>query len=145
MDEKDGCICLGDHGLAFDLAGGGTLGVFADYAAELDEPTLADILKAALNRMTDLGEGRTAHIDSVKPTTLKGRRGYIVKARDVSDDDTSDSFLRIEYIFDSGIGRVDIYLHSSTGTSQQDGALLKQLLDSWKWASNNRIERPRDR
>lgn len=131
LDKKHVCVCLGNHGLAFDLPGGGTLGVFADYAAELDEPTLDAVLAEAEKRIRDARED----IQSASKTTFKGQSGYIIKATGRGrDGHGGDVYRRVEYLFLTKDGRVDIYLHAPLSTWQRDLAFLIQLLDSWKWA-----------
>ncbi len=129
MDEKHVCVCLGNHGLAFDLPDGGTLGVFADYAAELDEPTPNAVLAEARKRILDAGET----IDTVRKTRFKGQSGYIIEATGHRTHGPGGEYRRVEYLFLTVSGRVDIYLHGPVNTWPHDLELLGELLESWKW------------
>jgi hypothetical protein len=132
--KGEGCICLGDHGLQFSLPGGGTLGVFADYAAELDDPTLGDVLAAALARIRQVGDDRIVHIESIASAQVHGRQAYVIRATDrPTVNGSGEEFHRIEYVLLSKDGRVDIYLHGPSHARSHDEGVLQQLLASWKW------------
>lgn len=126
------CICIGDHGLAFDLGGGAVLGVFADYAAELDHPTLGDVLRAALDRIgsTKIDDGK--HIRSVQPYRLQGHMGYRITAASPDPNDDRAEIDRIELIFLSG-ARYDIYVYAPRLEMPKARKYLLQLLQTWKW------------
>jgi hypothetical protein len=60
------CECIGDHGLSFDLGDGTILGVFSDYAAELEDPTPCDVLLAEMNRILGKETVPAAHITALE-------------------------------------------------------------------------------
>jgi hypothetical protein len=124
------CNCIGDHGLNFELGAGVTLGVFSDYAADLDDPTLGDVLLAEMNRIVGKETSPTAHITAIEAFQLKGRNGYRLEA---IDSDSSSSRERIEYVFFTGQSRSIIYLSAPKGHLTKGMQALKDLLHTWVW------------
>src|SRR5258708_9192539 len=141
-DNGGECICIGNHGLSMDLGNGGVLGVFADYAAELDDPTLGDVLYKELERITSKDFAPAVHIKALDPFVLKGHRGFRVYAVSAANDLTGSpdpEIARVDYIFLGASGRCVIYMRSARVDFTSNKLFLTKLLKSWEWASNNRI------
>jgi hypothetical protein len=126
------CSCIGDHGLNFELGGGVTLGVYSDYAADLDDPTLEDVLLAEMDRIVGKETAApTAHITAVEVFRLKGRTGYRLRAIDT--DSSSASRERVEYVFYAGMSRCIIYLSAPKGHLMDGMHTLQDVLRTWGW------------
>jgi hypothetical protein len=124
------CTCMGDHGLNFEMGAGVTLGVFSDYAADLDDPTLGDVLLAEMNRIVGKETSPVAHITAIEAFQLKGRNGYRLEA---IDTDSSTSRERIEYVFFRGQSRSIIYLSAPKGHLSEGMRALNDVLRTWAW------------
>ncbi len=138
VDETGACVCLGNHGPAFDLDSSSVLAVFADYAADLDDPTLGDVLRGALDRIAGEEGGPAVHITAVESFRLRGRGGYRIRATAEATDERNaiPGYERVEYIFYARGVRCVIYLRSPRVTFTNYSRYLDSLLKSWKWTSN---------
>jgi hypothetical protein len=75
--------------VTFDLGDEVSVGVFSDYAAELDDPTLTDVLLAEMNRIVGKELAPVAHITALEVIHLKGRTGYRLEASDTDSSNTN--------------------------------------------------------
>lgn len=134
VDRTTGkCICIGNHGLAFDLGGGARLSVFADYAAELDNPTLGDVLRAALNRVGSNRMDDGKHITSVKFYLLAGRPGYRIQAKFPDPKDSTSKIIHVEVIFFQDGVRCSIYADAPKEEFAKTDDYFRYLLKTWRW------------
>jgi hypothetical protein len=137
------CVCIGNHGLSFDLGNDVSMGVFADYAADLVDPTAFDVLLHELNRVASKDFAAIVHITALDEIKLRGRRGYRIHAVSAADVGEEDPRLeRIDYVFWTQNVRVVIYLRGPRAGIPDAEPRLAQLLSSWAWASNNRWRGP---
>jgi hypothetical protein len=144
LDDSGQCICIGNHGLRIDLGGGEVLGVFADYAAELDDPTVGDVLLAELRRLTGKDGAPATHITALETTHLKGRSGYRVRALSAASASNAEDpgLERVDYIFFFGGIRYVIYMSGPRARFTRGMPRLTELLKTWTWASHNRSRGP---
>ena len=134
LDRTTGkCICIGNHGLAFDLGGGARLGIFADYAAELDDPTLGDVLRAALDRVGSNKMDDGKHITSVNTYRLEGRLGYRIQTKFPDPKDSTSKIVHIEVIFFQNGVRCSIYADAPKGQFPKADSYFRDLLKTWRW------------
>jgi hypothetical protein len=132
MDPKDGCICIGAHGLTVPLEAGASLDFFAGYTA-LEHPSLPDILRFTLKDVGPQGpDNVTVRMSQLEKTLLAGRPAYrFVASYEKEGDDyteerivSADTEVNVDYA---------ISLSAPSKRFAILGQHFTQLVRSWRW------------